>query len=102
MPVTFVLATPISGPALMWTPQWDSRLMVEPTVLVIPITRAPRSLQYLRAARVSAVSPDWEMKTHASSRNIGVFLSRKSEAKSAITASWVSSSSSCLEAIAEW
>ena len=34
--LTLVLATPISGPALMWTPQWDSLLMVEPTVLVTP------------------------------------------------------------------
>ena len=100
--VTFVLATPISGPALIWTPQCDSRLMVEPTVFVIPITSAPRSLQYLRAASVSAVSPDWEMKKHASSRNIGVLRSRKSEATSTITGSWVNSSNSCREAMAEW
>ena len=40
-PLTLVLATPISGPALMWTPQWDSLLMVEPTVLVTPTTSAP-------------------------------------------------------------
>ena len=39
--LTLVLATPISGPALMWTPQWDSLLMVEPTVLVTPTTSAP-------------------------------------------------------------
>lgn len=30
--LTLVEATPISGPALMWTPQWDSREMVDPTV----------------------------------------------------------------------
>ncbi|OWK12542.1 hypothetical protein Celaphus_00002866 [Cervus elaphus hippelaphus] len=33
---TFVLATPISGPALMWTPQSVSREMELPTVLVMP------------------------------------------------------------------
>lgn len=65
----FVEATPISGPALMWTPQWDSRLMVEPTVLVIPTMRAPRCLQYLNALSVSAVSPDWDIKKQTSSLN---------------------------------
>ena len=40
-----VEATPISGPALMWTPQCDSRDMVEPTVLVMPTIKAPRPLQ---------------------------------------------------------
>ena len=69
----FVDATPISGPALMWTPQWDSRLMVEPTVLVIPTMRAPRCLQYLNALRVSAVSPDWDMKKQTSSLNLKTF-----------------------------
>merc|ERR1719357_2231530 len=54
----FVEATPISGPALMWTPQCDSRQMVDPTVLVMPTMRAPRLLQYRRAFKVSAVSPD--------------------------------------------
>ena len=41
--------------------------MVEPTVLVIPMMRAPLDLQYLRADKVSAVSPDWEIKKHTSS-----------------------------------
>ena len=40
-----VEATPISGPALIWTPQCDSRQMDEPTVLVTPRIRAPRALQ---------------------------------------------------------
>ena len=31
---TLVLATPISGPALMWTPQWVSLEMLLPTVVV--------------------------------------------------------------------
>jgi hypothetical protein len=42
---TLVLATPISGPALMWTPQSVSREMELPTVLVTPTVRARRSLQ---------------------------------------------------------
>jgi hypothetical protein len=40
-------ATPISGPALMWMPQWDSREIELPTVLVMPRMRPPRDLQYL-------------------------------------------------------
>lgn len=44
-------------PALIWIPQWDSRQMEEPTVLVKPTISAPRALQYRRASRVSAVSP---------------------------------------------
>ena len=122
----------------MWTPQWDSRLMVEPTVLVIPTMRAPRCLQYLNALSVSAVSPDWDMKKQTSSLNleifwnsywwfidihnlhiinskikvmyrkfiiylkIGVFLSKKSDAKSNITGSSVNSSRRALDAMAEW
>ena len=42
---TLVLATPISGPALMWTPQSVSWEMELPTVLVTPTVRARRSLQ---------------------------------------------------------
>ena len=75
--------------------------MVEPTVLVTPIISAPRTLQYLRADSVSAVSPDWEMKKQASSRKMGVLRSRKSEARSTITGIWVNSSSNCLVAMAE-
>ena len=33
---TLVEAPPISGPALMWIPQWLSLLIVEPTVFVTP------------------------------------------------------------------
>ena len=43
-----VEATPISGPALMWTPQCDSLQIDEPTVFVMPIVRAPCGLQYLQ------------------------------------------------------
>ena len=42
---TFVLATPISGPALICTPQCVSLLIELPTVLVIPTVRAPLDLQ---------------------------------------------------------
>lgn len=40
-----VEATPISGPALMCTPQCDSRQIDEPTVFVTPTMSAPRALQ---------------------------------------------------------
>eukprot|EP00835_Amoeboradix_gromovi_P000164 NODE_5_length_49639_cov_0.484336.p26 type:complete len:122 gc:universal NODE_5_length_49639_cov_0.484336:48797-48432(-) len=53
----FVDATAISGPALIWTPQWVSLLMVDPTTLVTPTHKAPLSKQYLNANIVSAVSP---------------------------------------------
>ena len=43
---------------------------------------------------MSAVSPDWEMKMQVSSLKMGVFLSRKSEARSTITGIWVISSRS--------
>jgi len=56
--VTLVLTTPTSRPALICTPQWDSRQMLLPTVLVMPTIRAPRRRQYRSASRVSAVSPN--------------------------------------------
>lgn len=52
-----MLATPISGPALMCTPQSVSLDIELPTVFVMPTVRARRSLQYLKAMSVSAVSP---------------------------------------------
>ena len=42
---TLVLATPISGPALTWTPQSVSLQMELPTVLVMPTVRALWLLQ---------------------------------------------------------
>ena len=54
---TLVEATPISGPALMWTPQSVSREMDDPTVLVMPTHSAPREIEYRSAISVSAVSP---------------------------------------------
>ena len=55
---TLVLATPISGPALICTPQCVSREIVEPTVFTTPTQSAPLSRQYFNARMVSAVSPD--------------------------------------------
>lgn len=89
---TLVLATPISGPALIWIPQWDSLEIVDPTTLTTPTLRAPRSMQYLIARIVSAVSPDWETKMHVSSLKIGVLRSRKSDASSTETGISVNSS----------
>lgn len=66
--------------------------MVDPTTLTTPTLRAPRSMQYLIARIVSAVSPDCETKMHVSSRKIGVLRSRKSEANSTDTGISVSSS----------
>jgi hypothetical protein len=90
--ITFVLATPISGPALMCIPQWVSRDIEDPTVLVIPRHNALRSRQYFKASIVSAVSPDCDTKTHTSSRNIGIFLSKKSLASSTLIGNSVNSS----------
>ena len=44
-----VEATPISQPALMWTPQCVERAMAEPTVLVMPMHSAPRAFAYSSA-----------------------------------------------------
>mmetsp|Transcript_2497 Transcript_2497/g.5050 ORF Transcript_2497/g.5050 Transcript_2497/m.5050 type:complete len:226 (-) Transcript_2497:2238-2915(-) len=53
----FVLATPISAPALRWTPQWVRRAMADPTVLVIPTHSAPLFNANSNDRNVSAVSP---------------------------------------------
>ena len=79
---TFVDATPISGPALMWIPQCVSREIVEPTTLTTPTLSAPFSRQYRIARMVSAVSPDCETNKQVSSRKMGVLRSRKSDASS--------------------
>lgn len=44
-----VEATPISKPALILMPQSVSLAIAEPTVLVMPMQRAPWSLAYVRA-----------------------------------------------------
>ncbi|MPN50000.1 hypothetical protein SDC9_197625 [bioreactor metagenome] len=56
-----VEATPISGPTCMYVPVSVVLAMEEPTALTIPKIKAPLSLARLIAAKVSAVSPDWEM-----------------------------------------
>ena len=57
----FVEATPISGPAWMYTPPSDSRAIVEPTTFTTPSARAPRRRASRIAASVSSVSPDCEI-----------------------------------------
>ncbi len=57
----FVEATPISGPACVYTPASVSRGMLEPTTLQMPTTTAFAALANRIAANVSAVSPLWLM-----------------------------------------
>ena len=54
-------ATPISGPAWVYIPESVSLEIDDPTTLQIPKINAPLSFASLRAAIVSAVSPDWDM-----------------------------------------
>lgn len=54
----FVVATAISGPAYVYMHTAASRAIVEPTAFTIARVSAPFSFAILRAARVSAVSPD--------------------------------------------
>ena len=55
-----VEATPISGPAWVGHSMSASRAMVEWWALTIAAVFRPCSLHQRSAARVSAVSPDWE------------------------------------------
>ena len=57
----FVVATAISGPALVYILKSASFAMEEPTTFTMPKTFAPSALASCSAAFVSAVSPDWEM-----------------------------------------
>ena len=67
-----VAATPISGPACVYSTPSDSRVTREPTTLVIAMTFAPRSRASRTPASVSAVSPDCVMATTSvSSSTIG-------------------------------
>ena len=54
-----VVATAISGPAQVYITLSASLAMELPTTLTIPSTLAPIFFASRRAARVSAVSPDW-------------------------------------------
>ncbi len=56
-----VLATPISGPALVVMVPWASRETAAPTTLQMAMVREPRACSSRWAAMVSAVSPDWVM-----------------------------------------
>ena len=57
----FVVATAISGPASLYRTVSDSFARLEPGTLTMEDVFTPISFAYLSAARVSAVSPDWEM-----------------------------------------
>ena len=55
----FVVATAISGPALTYKTCLASLAIEEPYTLTIAKVSIPSSLAFLRAAKESAVSPDW-------------------------------------------
>ena len=55
-----VEATPISGPACVYSTSSLSRAIVASRTLQIEITREPLSFAWRSAASVSAVSPDCE------------------------------------------
>ena len=57
----FVDATPISGPAWVYVPPEVVLVIEDPTTLQIPKVRAPFSFANSKAAKVSAVSPDWDI-----------------------------------------
>ena len=57
----FVDATPISGPACVYKTSLDSLAILLSITLHIDITLAPFLFASFTAARVSAVSPDWDM-----------------------------------------
>ena len=54
-------ATAISGPAQVYSTSSLSLAMVLPTTLTMDKMRQPLLLAMRRAAKVSAVSPDWLM-----------------------------------------
>src|SRR5438067_2392544 len=58
-----VEATPISGPAWVYTTPWASRARALPTTFEMATTGAPLARAVRTAPRVSAVSPDWLMAT---------------------------------------
>ncbi|MNM96401.1 hypothetical protein D3C81_1088770 [compost metagenome] len=63
-----VEATPISGPAWVSRVRSDSRTSeLVATLQIARLERKPSSLALRSAARVSAVSPDWEMVTNSES-----------------------------------
>ena len=59
-----VEATAISGPEAVYKVYIASREMVEPKTLAMAIVVQPLLLASLKAANVSAVSPDCETKIH--------------------------------------
>src|SRR5690606_41924159 len=64
-------ATPISGPAWVMITRSDSRTRELPgTLQIAKAALNPAFLAWRRAARVSAVSPDWEIVTNRQSWGI--------------------------------
>ena len=59
----FVAATPISGPARVYSTASTSRVMLLPTTLVTASVRQPRRRASRAACKVSALSPLCEMST---------------------------------------
>ena len=58
-------ATPISGPARVSSTSSDSRTMeLSATLQIVRVARYPARRALRSAAKVSAVSPDWEMVTN--------------------------------------
>ena len=63
----FVDATPISGPTWMYVPACVARAMLEPMAFTTPYMKAPLFFASSTAARVSAVSPLWDIAMTTSS-----------------------------------
>ena len=80
-----VEATPISGPAWVYAPEWVSLEIEDPTTLQTPKTNAPFFLASFIAAKVSAVSPDWEIAITMSLSLMTGFLYLNSDAYSTST-----------------
>src|SRR3989338_7581941 len=81
----FVEATPISGPAWLYTPASVSRAIDEPTTLTKPKLRTPFLFASFNAPCVSAVSPDWVADKSAVLASNFCFLYLNSEAYSTST-----------------
>ena len=91
-----VVATEISGPAQVYNTSSLSEAIELPTTLTMDRTRAPRFFASRKAARVSAVSPDWLMiSTSVLESTIGSRY-RNSDARSTSTGIRVSFSSTYL------
>ena len=77
-------ATPISGPAWIYTPESVSLEILDPTTLHIPNKKGLNCFASFMAAKVSAVSPDWDTGIITSFSFIIGFLYLNSEAYSTL------------------